>query len=139
MATREEMKQEGIRRLQMLDIYKPYIRKFSSKATTPTFFENFGGFYADQEPDLMNKVKEIEANGKYLVYAITHEYIDGMRMWTFLLVSDDKDYREDEFEKLNVYDSCAFCWVENEDIPGFSEFGDSCFKSFGGGIKRITF
>ena len=139
MATREEMKQEGIRRLQLLDIYKPYIRKFSTNATTPTFFENFGGFYADQEPDLMDKVKEVEADGKYLVYAITHEYIDGMCMWTFLLVSDDKDNWEYEFEKLNVYDSCAFCWVENKDVPEFSEFGDSCFKSFGGGIKRIVY
>lgn len=139
MATREEMKQEGIRRLQLLDIYKPYIRKFSSKATTPTFFENFAGFYANQEPKLVDKIKELEADGKYLVYAITHECVDDMYTWAFLLVSEDKDNWAYEFEKLGVRDFYTFCWVENETIPRFSEFGDSGFESAYGGIKRITF
>ena len=53
-------KEIAVRCLEMLDIYKPYIRKFKSKAGVPCFFENYGGFYADQEEKLWAKIKEIE-------------------------------------------------------------------------------
>lgn len=53
-------KEIAVRCLETLNIYKPYIRKFKSKAGIPCFFENFGGFYADQEPDLYNKIKQVE-------------------------------------------------------------------------------
>ena len=53
-------KEMAVACLEKLDIYKPYIRKFKSKAGTPCFFENFGGFYVDQEPEIYEKVKEVE-------------------------------------------------------------------------------
>ena len=57
-------KEVAIQCLEKLNIYKPYINKFKSSKTIPTFFENYAGFYADQEPELMNKIKEIESEYK---------------------------------------------------------------------------
>ena len=71
-------KEIAIQCLEKLDIYKPYIRKFKSQQTLPCFFENYGGFWVDQEPELYNKIKEVEKNGEYLVYAVTHEIIADM-------------------------------------------------------------
>ena len=52
-------KEIAIQCLEKLDIYKPYIKKFKSEAGAPCFFENFGGFYADQEPELYKKIDEV--------------------------------------------------------------------------------
>lgn len=137
-ATYEEMKLEAIRRLETLGIYKPYIRKFASKATTPTFFEGFAGFYADQEPNLMARIREVENNHKYLVYALTHERIQGDEMWTMLIVSKYKDDWECEISPAGQNQFYVFSFVYNATTPEFSEAGDVVVKSFGGGIVRIA-
>ena len=66
-------KELAIQCLEKLGIYKPYIRKFKSKQTMPCFFENFGGFWADQEETLWTKIKAIQDEYGCLVYAVTHE------------------------------------------------------------------
>lgn len=123
--------------LEILDIYKPYIRKFKSKAGIPCFFENYAGFYADQEPELWNKIKELETDYKYLVYAITHEVIEGNEMWSMLCVPSDCDSVEDVIGAWgNSFYAFAYTW--NKTVEHFSEFGDVFVKSFGGGIKRVS-
>ena len=68
-----EQKEIAIQCLEKLGIYKPYINKFKSSKSVPTFFENYAGFYADQAPELMSKIKEIEdtphTNKKSLAFA----------------------------------------------------------------------
>jgi hypothetical protein len=134
--TREEMVREGVRRLKELDIYPPYVRKFNSKANVPTFFERFGGFYADQEPKLMAKIREVEAEHNCVVYAVTHEIVEGMNMWSMLIVSNDKDEWPWEFMN-DDRSTTAWAWVWNTDMPDFSEFGSVTIRSFGGGICRM--
>ena len=80
-------KEIAISCMEKLDIYKPYIRKFKSKAGIPCFFENFAGFWADQEEKLWTKIKEVEQEFNVLIYAITHERIDGQSMWSMLCIS----------------------------------------------------
>lgn len=131
-------KEIAIQCLEKLDIYKPYIRKFKSKAGTPCFFENFAGFWADQEDKLWNKIKEVEKEYNVLVYAITHERVEGQSMWSMLCVTQNPDGIEDfifDFGKPRHFYVHAYTW--NEDIEYFSEFGDIVVRSFGGGIKRI--
>lgn len=59
--TRELKKQKAIELMQKLGIYKPYIKGFKDSDKV-CFFENFGGFWAYQEPDLMKKLKTLKKN-----------------------------------------------------------------------------
>ncbi len=66
--TIENKKQKAIELMNKLDIYKPYIKGFKDKNSV-CFYENFGGFWAYQEPELMAKIKELEEKHNVLVYA----------------------------------------------------------------------
>ena len=121
--------------LKTLDIYKPYIRRFE-KDSTPCFFEGFGGFYADQESELWNKIKEVQEEFGVLVYAITHERLEFGECWSMLCVSSSSEDIDDCLQpdgNINY----AFAYVWNKSCPDCSEFGDVIVKSFGGGIIRI--
>lgn len=130
-------KEIAIQCLEKLNIYKPYLNKFKSEESMPCFFENFGGFYADQEPELYAKVKEVEQKYDCLVYAITHECLDFGDCWSMLLVSKEtEDWTEclDQFNQTGFY---AFAYVWNKTDDWLSEFGDVVVQKFGGGIRRI--
>ena len=131
-------KEIAIQCLEKLNIYKPYIRKFKSKAGIPCFFENFAGFWVDQEPEVYNKMKEIEKERGYVVYAITHEITDFGECWSMLCVPKDNDGVADlVFEAGSPNTFYAFSYTWNKSNPDWSEAGDIVVKSFGGGIKRI--
>lgn len=123
--------------LQKLNIYGPYVRKFQSKKTIPCFFENFGGFWADQEPELWSKIKEVENEYGCLVYAITHEYFEFGECWSMLCVSKDAENDTDCLLQSTISRFYAFAYVWNKSNEHLSEFGDIAVHSFGGGIKRI--
>lgn len=57
--TIEERKQKALEIMKKLDIYKPYIKGFEKENWT-CFFEGFGGFWTYQEPEIEQKLKEIE-------------------------------------------------------------------------------
>jgi hypothetical protein len=130
-------KEVAVACLEQLRIYSPYIRKFRSKAGIPCFFENFGGFYADQEPELWSKIKEVEKEYDCLVYAVTHEYFDFGECWSLLCVSKGCDEVEDHLTEHshNVHYAFAYVWNKTQDY--LSEFGDVIVQSFGGGIRRV--
>ena len=136
MATQEEMKNEAIRRLQAMQIYKPYINGFKSKAQRVCFYENFGGFWVDQEPEVEQKMKEVEQEYNGVVYAITHEFTNFGECWSFLMVSKYDEEWEYEFEQYgNKFRTFAYVWNVDDDMC--SEAGDIAVQSFGGGIRRI--
>ena len=133
--TREEKKIKAVELLKKLDIYRPYIKGLQ-KEDNVCFFENYGGYWAWQEPDLMKKVKELEEEHNCLVYAITHEYTSIGEMYSFLIVTD---YEEEWDTLLEKYGNqfYAFAYVLNKDDDDCSEFGTVALSSFGGGIRRI--
>jgi hypothetical protein len=136
-----EQKEIAVQCLEMLDIYKPYIRKFKSKAGTPCFFENYAGFWADQEPELWQKIKEVEEEYGCLVYAITHNILDSADLWSMLCVPKECDGVEDILgliNQTNQNEYYAFTYTWNKNYDFFSEFGDIAVRSFGGGVKRIV-
>ena len=130
-------KEIAIECLEKLDIYKPYIRKFKSEKTMPCFYENFGGFWADQEPELWKKVKEVEDEYDCLVYAITHEFFEFGECWSMLCVSKDTKTVTDCLIQNTISRFYAFAYVWNASDDNLSEFGDIVVQSFGGGIRRI--
>ena len=90
-----ELKEKAIKYLEQLKIYKPYINGFKAKAQKVCFYENFGGFWVFQEPEIEKKMHEIEKEHDAICYAITHEYTDFGECWDFLLTTkDDIDEKE---------------------------------------------
>lgn len=129
-------KEKAIELMKQLDIYKPYINGFREEDKV-CFFENFGGFWIDQEPEVYAKMKAIEEKYGCLVYAVTHEFTSFGECYSFLIVSD---YPE-EWDGLvcsdgNRHRAFAYVWNKNDDWC--SEFGDVIVQSFGGGIKRVA-
>jgi hypothetical protein len=131
-------KEIAIACLEKLGIYKPYIRKFKSKASIPCFFERFAGFWADQEEILWNKIKAIQEEYGCLVYAITHEVTDIGETWSMLCVSQNPDRLEDFLMETDTPQHFyAYAYVWNTTVPHFSEFGDIGVRAALGGITRI--
>lgn len=56
-------KEKAIEILKQLDIYEPYIEGFKQKDKV-CFFEEFAGFWIDQEPEAYKKMQEIERHGE---------------------------------------------------------------------------
>lgn len=130
-------KEIAVECLEKLDIYKPYINKFKSAKSLPCFYENFAGFWADQEPALWSKVKEVESEYGCLVYAITHEIFEFGECWSMLCVSKDTDDIADCLIQNTISRFYAYAYVWNKTNEQLSEFGDVVVRAFGGGIKRI--
>ena len=132
----EERKVKAIELLKQLGIYKPYIERFKEKDQV-CFFERFGGYWVDQEPEVYAKMKEVEAQFNCTVYAITHEYTEFGECYSFLLVTRYKQ----EWKNLVVSENgthYAFAYVWNKDDDWCSELGTIGVKSFGGGIARVS-
>lgn len=131
-------KEKAIECMNALDIYKPYIKAFEKNGTV-TLFERFGGYYItkDDEPELLNKIKEFEKDTGSLVYAVTHELFEFGECYTFLCVSK---YEEDWERSVEYggYGSYVWSYVWNKDASWCSEYGTTVIKSFGGGIARVA-
>ena len=130
-----KQKEKAIEIMKQMDIYKPYIEGFE-KEDKVCFFEQFGGFWVYQEPEVEAKMKELEKEYCCKIYAITHEYTQFGECYSFLLVSK----YEEEWEMCAVSDKnkhYAFAYVWNKTDDWCSEFGTVAVQSYGGGIKRI--
>ena len=134
--TKQERKEKALKIMRELDIYKPYIHGFKEHDKV-CFFENFGGFWVFQEPEIERKMKEIEKEYNCTVYAITHEFTNFGELYDFLIVTNYKEEWDNltykEFPNIHT----AFAYVWNKDYADQSEFGDVKLQSFGGGILRI--
>lgn len=130
----EKRKNIALKILNQLDIYKPYIKGFAGKEQKVCFFENFGGFWAYQEPELMKKIREIESDGQHTVYAVTHELTEFGEIWDLLTVTDEDISGHLCGWDRNSYFAFAYSW--NVDADDCSEWGDIVVRSFGGGIRR---
>ena len=129
-------KEKAIEILKQLDIYKPYIDGFREEDKV-CFFENFGGFWIDQEPEAYRKMQEIEQKHGCKVYAVTREYTEFGECWSYLIVTAYPEEWDDlVYKNGNMF--CAFAYVWNKDDEWCSEFGNVGVRSFGGGLKRVA-
>lgn len=129
-------KEKAIEILKQLDIYKPYIDGFREEDKV-CFFENFGGFWIDQEPEAYKKMQEIEQKHDCKVYAVTHEFTEFGECWSYLIVTAYPEEWDDlVYKNGNMF--CAFAYVWNKDDEWCSEFGNVGVRSFGGGLKRVA-
>ena len=133
----DKQKATALEIMKRLDIYKPYINGFKNSGRI-CFFENYGGFWVDQEPLIFNKIKELEEKYKCLVYAVTHEKTNIGEMYDFLIVSAHPEEWDDTIFQTETKTFYAYAYVWNVDDDYCSEFGDIVISCFGGGIKRIA-
>ncbi len=129
-------KEKAIELLKKMDIYKPYIQGFRDSDKV-CFFERFGGYWVEQEPELYEKMKSLEKKYNCLVYAVTHEFTEFGELYDFLIVTDYPKEWDDLVYSQGSYHT-AFAYVWNKDDDQCSELGSVTVQSFGGGIKRIA-
>lgn len=139
--TIEERKEKAIEIMKKLDIFKDYINGFKQNNDV-CMFEQFGGYWAYQYPELIEKKKELEEKYNCTVYAITHEITEIGEFYDFLIVTDYKEEWNDliglfKGKKDKNHTIYAMAYVWNKDDDYCSEFGDVIIQSFGGGIRRI--
>ena len=129
-------KEKAIEILKQMDIYEPYLEGFKQKAKV-CFFEEFAGFWIDQEPEAYKKMQEIELKHGCKVYAVTHEYTEFGECWDYLIVTAYPEEWNDLIYK-NGSTFFVFAYVWNKDDELCSEFGSVGVRSFGGGLKRVA-
>lgn len=135
MANKEERKEQCVKSMEKLNIYKPYINDFK-KHDYVCLFEGFAGFYTFQEEELDNKIKEIEKQYNCTVYAVTHEYTEFGELYDFLIVTKYKEEWNTLMSKDgDTYYPLAYVWNKDDDFC--SEFGTIAVQSAFGGIRRI--
>ena len=129
-------KEKAIELLKKMDIYAPYIQGFRDSDKV-CFFERFGGYWVEQEPELYEKMRSLEKKYNCLVYAVTHEFTEFGELYDFLIVTDYPKEWDDLVYSQGSYHT-AFAYVWNKDDDQCSEFGSVTVQSFGGGIRRIA-
>lgn len=134
---RQIKKDKAIELMKALDIYTPYIEGFEQEDKV-CFYEMFGGYWVEQEPEIQKKLNELEKQYNCVVYAITHEFTDFGECWDFLLVTDYPEEHDTLLYKQSNDNYIVFAYVWNKTDDYCSEFGSIGVKSFGGGIRRVA-
>ena len=126
--TLEEKKLKAIELMTKLDIYKPYIKGFKDENEV-CYFERFAGFWAFQDAELVQKIKEIEQKHNCLVYAVTHEFTEFGECYDLLIASDYKEEWDYELEKIDPNTAITVYLVNNLIKKGLIskiEYGNAC-------------
>ncbi len=130
-------KDKALELMKQLDIYQPYIDGFKKNGYV-CYFERFAGFWDFQNHELEAKRKEIEKKYNCLVYAITHEYLEGDELYSFLLVTDYPEEWEYLLQNTGHHEHYATAYVWNKSCDWCSEFGDVVIENAFGGIRRVA-
>lgn len=136
--TKSEQKEFAVKCLEKIGCYKPYLKAYKDKGIV-TMYEGYGGYYVDEnsEPELYNKIKEVEKEYDGTVYAVIHSRVYDEDHWAMLWVSShgkDNDYAIDNVDSVTNY---VFAYVWNSTYEPNSEFGSIVVKSALGGLVRV--
>ena len=134
--TRANKKEEAIKRMNILGLYKPCIKVFEKydevQLTEPT-----GGLYEfSDDEELKAKVKEFEEEYDALVYHVIHTYTQFGELYNFIYVSDYKE--EWEFDRADVKAGYAVAYVWNKSNEWCSEMGSIAIRELFGGLVRVS-
>lgn len=133
--TREKKKEEAIKRMKVLGLFKPCIKSFEKydelQLTEPT-----GGLYEfSDNAELNAKIKEFEEEYNALVYHVIHTYTQFGELYNFLYVSD---YEEEwEYDNEDVKAGYAVAYVWNKTDEWMSEIGGIAVREMFGGLVRV--
>lgn len=133
--TREEKKEEAIKRMKYLEMFGPIIKDFEKNDEIMVSLPPLWACYYLND-DILKKVKEIEDKYNILVYHAIETYTEFGQLLNLLYVSD---YKEEWAQDNNMLkENLTVAYVINLDNEPFSEFGSIMIKTASsGGLKRI--
>ena len=133
--TREKKKEEAIKRMKVLGLFKPCIKSFEKydelQLTEPT-----GGLYEfGDNAELNAKIKEFEEEYNALVYHVIHTYTQFGELYNFLYVNDCEE--EWEMDNADIVDGYVVAYVWNKSDDFLSEIGSIVVREIIGGLVRV--
>lgn len=129
-------KDKALQLMKQLDIFEPYIDGLKNDDYV-CYFERSAGYWDFQDKELEAKRKEIEKKYNCLVYAITHEFLEGDELYSFLIVTDYPEEWDYALQSAGLNKHYATAYVWNKSCEWCSEFGDVLIEHAFGGIRRI--
>lgn len=134
MTSLEKMKEEAIRRMQILKFHPMVIEDFKEYGEVGYSFHIFGFCYlSEQEKD---QVRQFEKEYGYLVYYVIDSYTSIGRMLSYLYVSSNEE--EWAQDRQDLKDGCPIVYVKNIDDEILSEFGSIGIEMRNGGVIRTA-
>ena len=129
---REKQLEQALKRMEMLNLSKQCINAFKNGNIWES--EGIGALYEcnDKEKEI---IKSFENKTNGLVYHMIHNKFEFGECYTMLYVSQYEDEWEDDME--DIKNGYIFAYVENIDVPDYSEFGSVAIQSNIGGLVRI--
>lgn len=132
-ATKEEMKQEALVRMNILKLYPDVVREFT---TEEKLNYSARGILYRLNDELRERVKDFEATYGFLVYHVIDDQTEIGRLLTLLYISTEKE--EWLTDQQDLRDGCPMAYVINCDCDAFSEFGTVGVKPINGGVVRTA-
>ena len=132
----EEKKEEAIKRMKEIGIFKPTIRQFKDEGLVSISKPPFGAFYWAEGDDL-ERIKNFEKENNALVYVVIRSFTNFGILDSYLFISD---YRDEEWEtdREDLKENRQLAYVYNHSNPYFSEFGSIGFvTTSAAGLRRI--
>ncbi|WP_019139274.1 hypothetical protein [Peptoniphilus timonensis] len=130
---RETQVKEAIKRMNLLNIFKPTIKEFEDEGKISKSI--MGGLYWLDDEDI-KRVKEFEEKFNAVVYNVIECDTEFGRLQNLLYVSENQE--EWEYDIQDIKDGMVFSYVYNLDVPDFSEFGSIGIRNFDGGLLRVA-
>ena len=132
--TKQDKKNEAIKRMQKLKYYSDAIELFRDNDIILFSEPPLGGLFNATDEDLI-RIKEFEDKYNTLVYAGIRTFTNTGQMDSYLYVSDHKEEWDIERRDLLLDESVAY--VFNHDMPDCSEIGSIGIKrEISGGLQR---
>lgn len=133
--TRENKKEEAIKRMQILGLFRPCIKAFEKYDELQLTEPNGSLYEFSGDEELNAKIKEFEEEYNALVYHVIHTYTQFGELYNFLYVSD---YEEEwEYDNADVKEGYAVAYVWNKTDEWMSEIGSIVVREFIGGLVRV--
>lgn len=137
--SREDKKDEAIKRLKKMGVFDEAIRQFEEddlvniSEPQDMFCGVIGALYwlNDEQKRI---VKSFENENDALVYLVVRSYTNFGIMDNLFYVSDHNE--EWYIDNADLCENFACVYVINHDMPDCSEFGTISWKEAGGGILR---
>lgn len=131
---RDEMKQEAVKRMEAMGIWKPIVSRFSRNGTVAVSEEPVGAYFwaSDGQKKL---IADWEENTGSMVYTGVRTATPYGVMTSWLYVSRFTEDWEMDWE--DIADGSAVAYVYNETAPELSEAGSiGCTLGPAGGLLR---